>query len=95
MQASTNATFLEIARFCSMHTLELYGDILQPGGQLETPGLVFVYVHKVLTLNWNKSRLILLVLLIDLINTCSSNILEDFQLILIKMGPFGFTSQID
>ena len=31
---------LEIAKFCSMDTLELCGDLLQPGGQLETPGLV-------------------------------------------------------
>ena len=29
-----------IAKFCSMDTLELCGDLLQPGGQLETPGLV-------------------------------------------------------
>ena len=31
---------LEIAKFCSMDTLELCGDLLQPGGQLETPDLV-------------------------------------------------------
>ena len=28
----------------SMDTLELCGDILQPGGQLETPGLVVIVV---------------------------------------------------
>ena len=32
--------FLELAKFCSMHTLEMCGDIFQPGEQLETPGLV-------------------------------------------------------
>ena len=37
---STTATLLELAKFCSMDTLELCGDIMQPGGQLETPGLV-------------------------------------------------------
>ena len=40
---------LEIAKFCSMDTLELCGDLLQPGGQLETPGLVLVK----LTNAWN------------------------------------------
>ena len=33
---------LEIAKFCSMDTLELCDDLLLPGGQLETPGLVHI-----------------------------------------------------
>ena len=33
-------SLLELAKFCSMDTLELCGNILQPGGQLEIPGLV-------------------------------------------------------
>ena len=41
---STTATLLELAKFCSMDTLELCGDILLPGGQLETPGLVLLTV---------------------------------------------------
>ena len=30
-------------KICAMDTLELCGDILQPGGQLETPGLVMIH----------------------------------------------------
>ena len=26
-----------------MDTLDMFGDILQPGGQFETPGLVYIY----------------------------------------------------
>ena len=37
---STTAIILKCAKFCSMDTRELHGDTLQPGGQLETPGLV-------------------------------------------------------
>ena len=43
MIVPTNAKSLEFVRFFSIDTLELYGDILQPWGQLETPGLV---LHK-------------------------------------------------
>ena len=44
MILSTTALLLVLARFCSMCTLELRGEILQPGGQLETSCLV---VHNV------------------------------------------------
>ena len=44
---SITATLLDMARFCSMHILVLYSDILYPGGQLEAPGLVIVKVVKV------------------------------------------------
>ena len=37
---STTDILLELAKFCSMDSLELCGDNLQPGGQLDTPGLV-------------------------------------------------------
>ena len=40
MVVSTTATLLDLAKFSSMDTLEMCGDIWQPGGQLETPGLV-------------------------------------------------------
>ena len=33
---STIAILLKIARFCSTDTLELCGDIFQPGGQLDS-----------------------------------------------------------
>ena len=33
---------LKVAKFGSLDIVELHGDILQPGGQLETPGLVVV-----------------------------------------------------
>ena len=36
------AILLELAKFCSMDTLELCSDILQPGGQLDTRGLVLI-----------------------------------------------------
>ena len=36
----TKVNALKVAKFGSMDILELHGDILQPGGQLETPGLV-------------------------------------------------------
>ena len=35
--------FSTICKIFSMDTLELCGDILQPGGQLETPGLVSIH----------------------------------------------------
>ena len=38
--ASTKVISLKIAKFGSMDIVESHGDILQPGGQLETPGLV-------------------------------------------------------
>ena len=38
---STTATLIDLAKFCSMDSLEMCGDILQPGGTLETPGLVY------------------------------------------------------
>ena len=41
---STTATLLELANFFSMDTMKLCGDILQSGGQLETPGLVIEYI---------------------------------------------------
>ena len=37
---STKIISLKVAKFCSMDIVELQGDILQPLGQLETPGLV-------------------------------------------------------
>ena len=37
---STKVNSLKVAKFGSMDIVELHGDILQPGGQLETPGLV-------------------------------------------------------
>ena len=37
---STTTILLILAKCCSVDTLELCGDIFQPGGQLETPGLV-------------------------------------------------------
>ena len=42
---STTVTSIELAIFCSMDTLELCGDLLQPGGQLETPDLVTVILY--------------------------------------------------
>ena len=43
---SMKTTLLELAKFCSMDTFELYGDILTPEGQLETPGLVFSWFYE-------------------------------------------------
>ena len=37
---STTATLLDLAKFSSMDTLKMRSDIWQPGGHLETPGLV-------------------------------------------------------
>ena len=37
---STKVNSLEVVKFGSMDEVELHGDILQPGGQLDTPGLV-------------------------------------------------------
>ena len=37
---STKVISSKVAKFGSMDILELHGDILQPWGQLETPGLV-------------------------------------------------------
>ena len=42
---STKVNSLKVANFGSMDILESHGDILQPGGQLETPGLVSYYIH--------------------------------------------------
>ena len=39
---STKVISSKVAKFGSMDIVELHGDILQPGGQLETPGLVYV-----------------------------------------------------
>ena len=40
---STKVISLKIGKSGSMDIVELHGDILQPGGQLETPGLVTSY----------------------------------------------------
>ena len=37
---STQVHSLKVAKFGSMDRVESHGDILQPWGQLETPGLV-------------------------------------------------------
>ena len=37
---STKAISLKVTKCGSMNIVELHGDVLQPGGQLETPGLV-------------------------------------------------------
>ena len=34
-----------LAKFCSMYTLEMCGDILQPGGQLESTGHFQMVIH--------------------------------------------------
>ena len=39
---STKVISSKVANFGSMDTVELHGDILHPGGQLETPGLVIL-----------------------------------------------------
>ena len=39
---STKVFSSKVVKFGSMDIVELHGDILQPGGQLETPGLVIV-----------------------------------------------------
>ena len=38
MSGPIKDTLLELAKFCSMDTLEIFGDFWQPWGQLETPG---------------------------------------------------------
>ena len=37
---STKVISSKVANFGSMDIVELHGDILHPGGQVETPGLV-------------------------------------------------------
>ena len=37
---STTVTLIKLAKFCSMDTLDLCGDLLLPGEHPETPGLV-------------------------------------------------------
>ena len=37
----TKVNSLKVAKFGSMDIVELHGDILRPGGQLETPSLVY------------------------------------------------------
>ena len=39
---STKVNSLKVAKFGSMDIVELHGDLLQPGGQLETSGLVYL-----------------------------------------------------
>ena len=39
---STKVISSKVANFGSMDIVELHGDILHPGGQLETPGPVFM-----------------------------------------------------
>ena len=39
---STEVISLKVAKFGSMDIVELHGYILHPGGQLETPGLVWL-----------------------------------------------------
>ena len=36
----TKVISLKVSTFCSLDIVALHGDLLQPGGQLETPGLV-------------------------------------------------------
>ena len=43
---STKVNSLKVAKFGSMDIVELHGDILQPGGQLETPGLVVLHTKE-------------------------------------------------
>ena len=40
---STKVFSSKVVKFGAMDKVELHGDILQPGGQLETPGLVLFY----------------------------------------------------
>ena len=49
---STTATLLELAKFCSMDTLEMWCDILQHWGQLETPSLAILYYEKSFITKW-------------------------------------------
>ena len=41
---STKVNSLKVVKFGSMDIVESHGDILQPGGQLETPGLVSSHI---------------------------------------------------
>ena len=43
---STKVFSSKVVKFGSMDIVELHGDILQPGGQLETPGLVILKVQR-------------------------------------------------
>ena len=43
---ATKVNSLKVAKFGSMDIGELQGNILQPGGQLETPGLVILQFNK-------------------------------------------------
>ena len=43
---STEVYSLKVAKFGSMDIVELHGDIWKPGGQLETPGLVMIYIYQ-------------------------------------------------
>ena len=52
----TKINALKVAKFGSMDILELHGDILQPGGQLETPGLVFQQVEDSHYTCWKQFR---------------------------------------
>ena len=45
-----------------MDTLELYGDILQPGGQLETPGLVLYVTTSVMLMGLHVKDINLVIL---------------------------------
>ena len=47
---STEVTLSKVAKFGSMDIAELHGDILQPWGQLETPGLVDNEIQQLLIL---------------------------------------------
>ena len=42
---STKVIALKVEKFGSMDIVELHGGILQPGGQLETPGLVVISIN--------------------------------------------------
>ena len=52
---STKVISLKIGKSGSMDIVELHGDILQPGGQLETPGLVYSWFNFHLSTK-NKDR---------------------------------------
>ena len=44
----------KVAKFGSMDIMEVHGDILQPGGQLETPGLVLLQLGLLSVSAWFK-----------------------------------------
>ena len=52
---STKVNSLKVARFGSMDIVKLRGDTLQPGGQLETPGLVKLNIKKEVR-KWVKDK---------------------------------------